>query len=213
MNTNELIDKAGQVATTTAKEPISAIRSAAKAVINEVDEPIGISPQLGQLRDRMDEARRQGVSESEIEHALEEVRQLYPDVATTWPEILGQIMVHVWLENPHGHRVWEVTVTIDRLVWENLDQDLFLADAIRGLRNALEVQWEIIEPAGTSREQRASPLTLPVTTKVKPVAAKAAEFFGSCLMHQHRGVWDCGDKIVVFGNDGYRTDPESPDGG
>ena len=56
-------------------------------------------------------------------------------------------------------------------------------------------------------EQQASPPSLPVTPEATPVAAKAAaEFFGSCLMHHHRGIWDCGDKIVVFGNDGYRTD-------
>jgi hypothetical protein len=37
-------------------------------------------------------------------------------------------------------------------------------------------------------------------------AKAAAEFFGSCMMHHHRGVFDCGDKIIVFGNDGCRTD-------
>ncbi len=38
------------------------------------------------------------------------------------------------------------------------------------------------------------------------VAAAAAEYVYQCLFPRHRGVLDCGDKIVVFGNDGYRTE-------
>jgi hypothetical protein len=33
-------------------------------------------------------------------------------------------------------------------------------------------------------------------------ANAAAEFFNRCEFHYHRGVHDCGDKIVIFGNDG-----------
>jgi hypothetical protein len=38
-------------------------------------------------------------------------------------------------------------------------------------------------------------------------AKAAAEFVQSCMFHYSRGALDCGDKIVVFGNDGY--DPNS----
>jgi hypothetical protein len=41
------------------------------------------------------------------------------------------------------------------------------------------------------------------------MAKVAAEFTGTFLMTQHRGVLDCGDHFVVFGNDGYSDDPRS----
>jgi hypothetical protein len=37
----------------------------------------------------------------------------------------------------------------------------------------------------------------------------AAEFAGSFLMHRHRGVIDCGDQFVIYGNDGYSIDARS----
>ena len=40
-------------------------------------------------------------------------------------------------------------------------------------------------------------------------AKAAAEFAGGCLFHRHRGVHDCGDKVVLFGNDGFQTDQRS----
>ena len=40
-------------------------------------------------------------------------------------------------------------------------------------------------------------------------AKAAAEFVGHCLFHRHRGVLDCGDKVVLFGNDGYDSDARS----
>ncbi len=40
-------------------------------------------------------------------------------------------------------------------------------------------------------------------------AKAAAEFVGHCLFHRHRGVLDCNDKAVLFGNDGYDLDPRS----
>lgn len=101
------------------------------------------------LRDTLAEARRQGVFESEIEATLEEVRQAYPEVDETWPEILAQIEVYVWLEDPDGVRVPGDTVTMDRFVWENSDEEVLLDDVIQGLRDDLEPQWEIVEPLGT----------------------------------------------------------------
>lgn len=35
------------------------------------------------------------------------------------------------------------------------------------------------------------------------MATAAAEFTSRCMFHWHRGVIDCGDKVVIFGNDGY----------
>src|SRR4051794_28801004 len=40
-------------------------------------------------------------------------------------------------------------------------------------------------------------------------ATVAANFVGTFLMRQHRGVLDCGDALIVFGNDGYRNDRRS----
>jgi hypothetical protein len=40
-------------------------------------------------------------------------------------------------------------------------------------------------------------------------AKAAADFVGRCLFDQHRGVLDCGDKVVLFGNDAYDSDPRS----
>jgi hypothetical protein len=42
-----------------------------------------------------------------------------------------------------------------------------------------------------------------------PMADIGAEFVGTFLMPQHRGVLDCGDHFLIFGNDGYRNDPRS----
>lgn len=41
------------------------------------------------------------------------------------------------------------------------------------------------------------------------MARVAADFTGTFLMSQHRGVLDCGDHFVIFGNDGYTDDPRS----
>jgi hypothetical protein len=40
-------------------------------------------------------------------------------------------------------------------------------------------------------------------------AKAAAEFAGECLFHRHRGVLDCGDKVILYGNDGYEKDQRS----
>jgi hypothetical protein len=44
---------------------------------------------------------------------------------------------------------------------------------------------------------------------VKHGAHVAAEFASCFLMNQHRGVVDCGDHFVIYGNDGYKNDPRS----
>jgi hypothetical protein len=38
-------------------------------------------------------------------------------------------------------------------------------------------------------------------------ANAAAEYAGQCLFHIHRGILDCGDKKILYGNDGYEEDP------
>ncbi|QDU29460.1 hypothetical protein ETAA8_45700 [Anatilimnocola aggregata] len=40
-------------------------------------------------------------------------------------------------------------------------------------------------------------------------AKAAAEFVGECLFHRHRGVLNYGDKVILFGNDGYEKDQRS----
>jgi 6-phosphogluconate dehydrogenase (decarboxylating) len=40
-------------------------------------------------------------------------------------------------------------------------------------------------------------------------ANAAAEYAGQCLFHIHRGILDCGDKVILYGNDGYKEDPRS----
>jgi hypothetical protein len=41
------------------------------------------------------------------------------------------------------------------------------------------------------------------------IAIVAAEFVGAFLFHRHRGVIDCNDRFIIFGNDGYTNDPRS----
>lgn len=40
-------------------------------------------------------------------------------------------------------------------------------------------------------------------------AVIAADFAGTFLMHLHRGVINCGDRFVIFGNDGYKNSNRS----
>jgi hypothetical protein len=126
---------------------VEAVRSVATDVMNEVEngDIDHVSSKLEQLRDRLAEVRRLGLSEEAIEKLLEEVRQSYPDVAETWPELLEQLTVFVWLEDPDGNRVRGDTVTIDRFIWENHDEDIVLEDTVQQLRDSLEVGWEIVE--------------------------------------------------------------------
>lgn len=46
-------------------------------------------------------------------------------------------------------------------------------------------------------------------TQLDDTARIAADFVRAFLMSQHRGVLDCGDQFVVFGNDGYAVDERS----
>jgi hypothetical protein len=103
-----------------------------------------VSSKLEQLRDTLAEARRIGLSEEAIEKTLEEVRQSSPNVAETWSELLEQLTVFVWLEDPDGNRVRGDTVTIDRFVWENHDEDVLLEDTVQELRDDLEANWEVV---------------------------------------------------------------------
>ena len=140
MSTNIVIEK-GAV-------DIEAIRSAATDAMNEVENDDGdtdlVSSKLEQLRDMMAEARRLDLSEEAIEKTLEEVHQSYPDVAETWSEILEQLEVSVWLEDPDGNRVRGDTVTIDRFLWENHDDDILLEETVQQLRDDLEANWEVV---------------------------------------------------------------------
>ena len=38
------------------------------------------------------------------------------------------------------------------------------------------------------------------------MAKAAANYVSRCLFHVHRGMLDCGDKIILFGNDGAAKD-------
>jgi hypothetical protein len=132
-----------------AETSISAIRSAAKNVMDWIEDVDCLPPKLERLRNTLAEARRDGVSDSAIEETLEEVRKSYPEVDETWADILAQIEVYVWLEDPDGNRVRGDTEIIDRLVWENYGEDLLLEGVIQGLHDDLEANWEIVEPLGT----------------------------------------------------------------
>jgi hypothetical protein len=143
MSTNIVIEK-GEV-------DIELIRAAATDVMAEVENDDGdtylVSRKLEQLRDTLAEARRLGLSEEAVEKTLEEVRQSSPDVAESWSELLEQLTVFVWLEDPDGNRVRGDTVTIDRFLWENHDEDILLEDTVQQLRDDLEVGWELVEGA------------------------------------------------------------------
>jgi hypothetical protein len=46
-------------------------------------------------------------------------------------------------------------------------------------------------------------------TEAASMASVGAEFVSKLLFPLHRGVLDCGDHFVIFGNDGYKDDPRS----
>jgi hypothetical protein len=100
---------------------------------------------LEQLRETVAKARQNSVPEDDIEKTLEDVRQSYPDVLDPWSEILEQIEVSVWLKDPDGERVRGDTVTIDRIIWENFDDDLLLEVTVQDLHDDLEADWEIVD--------------------------------------------------------------------
>jgi len=132
---------------TTTTESTAAIRAAAQTVMVAVENGMymeDLCPKLEDLRDMLATARKNGVAEADIEKTLEDVRAAYPDVVEPWAEILEQITVFVWLKDPDGNRVRGDTVVIDRIIWENHDEDLVLGDTIQGLRDDLEADWEVV---------------------------------------------------------------------
>jgi hypothetical protein len=136
---------------------VETIRSAATSVLEAIDAPdhTELRDGLEHLRDTITEARRIGTPEGDIEKALNDVRQLHPDVAETWSEILEQLEVSVWLQDPDGERVRGDSEIIDRIIWENWDDDEILEEAVQQLRDDLEANWEVV---GVVSESSASPL-------------------------------------------------------
>jgi hypothetical protein len=65
-------------------------------------------------------------------------------VAETWSEILEQLEVSVWLQDPDGERVRGDTEIIDRIIWENWDDDEILEAVVYRLHADLEANWEVV---------------------------------------------------------------------
>ena len=146
MSTNEQRRENSLTTKKTTTDLIADIRSTATALLGEVYDfdADNVQPLLEQLRDTLAKARRQGVFESSIARVLEEARQSGPEVIGTWDEILEQITVYVWLEDPDGTRVRGNTVVVDRIIWEYEDEESVLNDTVQELRDDLEVGWEIL---------------------------------------------------------------------
>ena len=146
MSTNEQPRENSLTTKKTTTDLIADIRSTATALLGEVYDfdADNVQPLLEQLRDTLAKARRQGVFESSIARVLEEARQSGPEVIGTWDEILEQITVYVWLEDPDGTRVRGNTVVVDRIIWEYEDEESVLNDTVQELRDDLEVGWEIL---------------------------------------------------------------------
>ncbi len=130
----------------TANDVLAAIRSDATALLGEICDYDRDNAQtlLEHLRVTLEAARCHGVSEPEIARVLEEVRQSGPEVIATWDQILEEITVYVWLEDPDGNRVRGDTVLVDRVCRENDDVRDLLDDAFQQLRDDLEVGWEVV---------------------------------------------------------------------
>ena len=126
---------------------VETIRSAATSVLEAIDAPdhTELRDGLEHLRETITEARRIGTPEGDIEKALDDVRQLHPDVAETWSEILEQLEVSVWLQDPDGERVRGDTEIIDRIIWENWNDDEILEETVQQLRDDLEANWEVVD--------------------------------------------------------------------
>lgn len=134
------------VTNATANDVLAVIQSDAKALLVELCDYDGdiVRPLLGQLRDSLEQARIQGVSEADIARTLEEARQSESEVRETWDQILGQVSVNVWLADPDGNRVWGETVVVDRICWAYDDAEDLLDDTVQQLREDLEVDWEVV---------------------------------------------------------------------
>jgi len=166
MTTNIVIEKAGEV--------VEAIRSAATSVLEAIeDDRTELRDGLASLRETLAEARQIGIPEADIEKTLEDVRQSYPDRAETWPEILEQLVISVWLENPDGERLRGDTEIVDRIIWENWDDDEILEEVVQQLRDDLEANWEVVGVAETPSDMR--PPISPVIPEVNSVVAKSEQ--------------------------------------
>ena len=163
MNTNIVIEKGA--------EGVEAIRSAASSVLEALDDYdfTELRGQLEHLRDTLTEARRIGMPEADIEKTLDDVRQSYQDRVETWSEILEQLEVSVWLEDPDGERVRGDTEIIDRIIWENWDDDEILEAAVYQLHADLEANWEVVDVVS---DLPASLPPSPVTSNANAAVAK-----------------------------------------
>ncbi len=146
MSTSEGSPEACVMTNATANDVLAVIQSDAKALLVEICDFDGdtVRPLLEHLRDTLEQARIQGVSEADIARTLDEVRQSESDVDESWDEILGTMSVNVWLADPDGNRVWGETVTVDWIFWEYDDVEDLLDDEIQRLREDLEVDWEVV---------------------------------------------------------------------
>jgi hypothetical protein len=144
MNTEERIEQLDA----TPDESTAAIRAAATAVVKSIDGGVDLElrEKLDWLRETLAKARRNGMSEERIQGLLDCVRASIPDVTETWSEILEQVAVFVWLEDPDGHRVRGDTAVVDRLIWEEVDVTEALEATIQALHDDLEPNWEIVVP-------------------------------------------------------------------
>ena len=59
------------------------------------------------------------------------------------------------------------------------------------------------------KEQESDKELKQTNRELTPAATAAAEFFCQCLCHRHRGVVNCDDKVLIYGNDCYADDPRS----
>lgn len=73
------------------------------------------------------------------------MRQSDPEVTETWDQMLGEITLYVWLEDPDGNRVRGDTVVVDWLLWAKNTQRV-LEDVVDEMLSDLETRWEIIKP-------------------------------------------------------------------
>jgi hypothetical protein len=85
-----------------------------------------------------------------------------------------------------------------------MDGDFPTVESLQEVAKAAVILAEAVERCGGD-----APLLEDIAANApgRGQAVAAAEFFQACDFHHHRGVHDCGDKIVVFGNRGYRDCP------
>lgn len=151
MSTEQVVEKVGKGGEAMTEKSTAAIRAAASAVVESINDGIELElhDKLDHLRETLAEGRRNGMSEERIQGILDCVRASCPDVTDTWAVILEEIWVYVWLEDPDGNRVRGDTAIVDRVIWEELDGAEVLEAEIQRLQDGLEVNWEVVEPGKT----------------------------------------------------------------